>query len=52
MLDPAIAGPTARLGDYLGLAAGPSGAFAVWTTTSDGTAYGTVGAWLRAGAAS
>jgi hypothetical protein len=46
-LDAAIAGPTSSLGDYLGLAAAPEGAFAVWTTLHDG-ARDTVGARLWA----
>lgn len=48
VLDPAIAAPPSLLGDYLGLAGGPAGAFAVWTTTADGHAFDTAGASLRA----
>jgi len=47
-LDPDIAAPPSSLGDYLGLAAGPAGAFAVWTTTKDGRSFDTAGALLSA----
>lgn len=46
-LDDAIHGPTTGMGDYLGLGAGPDGAFGVWSTTKDGKAWDVVGAALR-----
>lgn len=46
VLDDAIAGPTRLMGDYLGLGAGASGAYAVWSTTRDGKEYDVVGAGL------
>lgn len=38
----------ARLGDYLGLAPLPAGAFATWVRSADGAAFDLVGAELRA----
>ncbi|MEA3199762.1 MAG: hypothetical protein QOE90_1190 [Thermoplasmata archaeon] len=49
LLDPSIAAPTSGLGDYLGLAPAPTGAFAVWTATN-GKSFDTVGAMLQANA--
>jgi hypothetical protein len=46
-LDEAIAGPTWMMGDYLGLAGGARGAFAVWSTTEDGREWDVAGAALR-----
>ncbi|HWH07756.1 MAG TPA: hypothetical protein VNX21_01055, partial [Candidatus Thermoplasmatota archaeon] len=46
VLDDAVAGPTRMMGDYLGLAAGSAGAFAVWTTTADGREWDVAGASL------
>jgi hypothetical protein len=48
---PATIGATdaapANSGDYMGLAAGPAGAFAVWVASPDGSAFDLLGAALR-----
>jgi hypothetical protein len=48
VLDPVIAAPAESLGDYLGLAAGRSGAYAAWVTTADGRQFDLAGASLWA----
>lgn len=48
VLDPVIPAPASSLGDYLGLAAGPRGAYATWVTTADGQQFDLAGAALTA----
>jgi hypothetical protein len=49
-LDPGVVGPAGALGDYMGLAAMPGGAFAVWVTHHT-DAYDVMGGLLRVTAA-